>query len=168
MPASRASHFAVPHTLELPELITLVRDVAAEETWWRPLVRFDAGGRWWTLLHGDRTVDVWLLSWLTDQATELHDHGQSAAAFTAVEGALQELRVAPSGEVSVSALPSGHTRWVAPGVVHDVRNSMTEPAVSVHAYSPPLTTMTYYRSTRRGLRAGRTVCTTEPEQAVGQ
>ena len=111
---------------------------------------------------------MWLLSWLTDQATELHDHGQSAAAFTAVEGALQELRVAPSGEVSVSALPSGHTRWVAPGVVHDVRNSMTEPAVSVHAYSPPLTTMTYYRSTRRGLRAGRTVCTTEPEQAVGQ
>jgi hypothetical protein len=28
--------------------------------------------------------------------------------------------------------------------------------------------MTYYRSTRRGLRAERTVCTTEPEQAVGQ
>jgi hypothetical protein len=28
--------------------------------------------------------------------------------------------------------------------VHDVENRAVEPAVSVHAYSPPLTAMSYY------------------------
>lgn len=40
-----------------------------------------------------------------------------------------------------------------PGYVHDVRNTSAGPAVSVHAYSPPLTEMTRYDLTPGGLAA---------------
>jgi hypothetical protein len=48
--------------------------------------------------------------------------------------------------------------------VHDVVNAASEPAVSVHAYSPPLTAMSYYAVDEAGsLRRTRTVLTDEPE-----
>ena len=39
---------------------------------------------------------------------------------------------------------AGPTQTVDPGDLHDVLNTGTEPAVSIHAYSPPLTRMTYW------------------------
>jgi len=38
-------------------------------------------------------------------------------------------------------LARGSVRSFGPSYVHDVRNDFTEPAVSIHAYSPPLTSM---------------------------
>lgn len=149
--------------LDLAELITLVRAVAPDDTAWRPLVRFDRTTRWWTRLHADDAVDVWLLTWLRDQATDLHDHGGSAAAFTVVSGAVEEVRAGPTGDLTRWNRRRGETRWVAPTVVHDVRNVAVEPAVTIHAYTPPLARMTYYRRTRRRLAAARTVRISEPE-----
>ncbi len=40
--------------------------------------------------------------------------------------------------------PSGATVTFGPGLVPDVHNVRTTPAVSLHVYSPPLTAMTYY------------------------
>ncbi len=48
--------------------------------------------RWYTQLHGDDELDVWLISWVPDRSTELHDHGGSLGALTVVSGALQETR----------------------------------------------------------------------------
>jgi hypothetical protein len=39
---------------------------------------------------------------------------------------------------------AGDSRGFGPRHVHDVCNPYAEPAVSVHAYSPPLTEMSYY------------------------
>jgi quercetin dioxygenase-like cupin family protein len=148
--------------LELPELVDVVRGYADDPDLWLPRVRFTADSRWWTQLHGDDTHDVWLLSWLQDQTTELHDHGGSTAAFTVVQGALEEVRV-DAGGISRTDLRPGLTQWVAPGVVHDVRNVQSLPAVSIHAYSPPLTSMTYYRQDGAALTPVRTVTGREPE-----
>lgn len=49
-------------------------------------------------------------------------------------------------------LAVGAARSFGPGHIHDVRNSSAAPAVSVHAYSPPLTSMQ-----RFDLAAGRLV-----------
>jgi quercetin dioxygenase-like cupin family protein len=103
-----------------------------------------------------------LLTWLQDQTTELHDHGGSTAAFTVVQGALEEVRV-EDGHRSAIGLRPGRTQWVAPGIVHDVRNVDVLPAVSIHAYSPPLTSMTYYRQDSAALTPIRTVEGREPE-----
>ena len=48
-------------------------------------------------------------------------------------------------------LQAGQRRPFAAGHVHDVVNVWTEPAVSVHAYSPPLTVMRRSELTAGGL-----------------
>jgi hypothetical protein len=79
-----------------------------------------------------------------------------------VQGALEEVRI-EAGKLSATDLGPGRTQWVAPGVVHDVRNVESLPAVSIHAYSPPLTSMTYYRQDGASLVPTHTVTGREPE-----
>ncbi|MGW6129172.1 cysteine dioxygenase [Cellulomonas sp. NPDC055163] len=151
-------------TLRLTELAALTRSLAERPDLWRPLVRFDQGSRWWTRLEGPAGTDVWLLSWLTSQGTELHDHGPSAAAFTVVRGALTENRPGGGDTLASRTFAAGRTQTVVPGAVHDVVNVHAEPAVSIHAYSPPLLAMTYYTLGGGGLTPTRTVLTDQPEQ----
>src|SRR3954471_7875779 len=115
-----------PSALDLDDLVSITRDIAADEGAWRHLVRFREDGRWWTRLHGDAALDVWLLTWLADQSTDLHDHGASAAAFTVCEGSLSEVRLTGLTERR-TVVAAGSTRTVAPGIVHDVRNPSGRP-----------------------------------------
>jgi hypothetical protein len=133
-----------------------------------PFVAFESGTRWHRRVHRDEHLDVWLLTWLPTQSTELHDHGGSSGAFTVVAGELTELLPQPADDGSY--LLRGH-RWsrgsttvFGPRHVHDVVNRGRVPAVSVHAYSPPLTSMRYYSvDCGPGLSVTRTVLTDEPE-----
>ncbi|MEN0130160.1 MAG: cysteine dioxygenase family protein [Brevundimonas sp.] len=151
-------------SLSTDELAALTQSLAAQPELWRPLVQFQEGGRWWTRLAAPAGVDVWLLTWLPTQGTELHDHGASSAAFTIVAGTLTEFRPGPGATPVPRAFATGLTQTVEPGDLHDVLNAGTEPAVSIHAYSPPLTRMTYWARTLDGqLVPARTVDTDEPE-----
>ena len=47
--------------------------------------------------------------------------------------------------------------------MHDVRNLSTGPAVSVHAYSPPLTSMAFYDHVDGRLSRLTTLATDDPE-----
>jgi mannose-6-phosphate isomerase-like protein (cupin superfamily) len=132
------------NALTLTNLTALVRSFADDSSRWLPRLQIPVSERWWTRLYADDRVDVWLLSWLPGHATELHDHGRSAAAFTVVRGRLEEVRLTSTKQPFTVASKPGTTSWVAPGVIHDVRATGNEPAASIHAYSPPLTTMTYY------------------------
>lgn len=151
--------------LPLPDLAALVRHTAADVDAWRPKLRLpDGDERWWTRLSADRDVDLWLLSWLPGHATELHDHGSSAAAFAVVRGRLSEVRVHDRGRRTTTARRPGSVTWLAPGIIHDVRGTGRRPAVSIHAYSPPLSRMNFYADGRDGLHVVRTVQTHEPEE----
>lgn len=156
-------------TRHLP-LSMLVRQVAADPDQWAPYLQLpeQAGQRWWTRLSADSEMDVWLLSWLPGDATDLHDHGPSTAAFTVVRGELDEVRIAPDGRQFTVHRPRGSTTTLGPGVIHDVRGGGRGPAVSIHAYSPPLVQMNYYEtvaesSGERRLRLRSSVQTREPE-----
>jgi hypothetical protein len=78
---TRATEAAV-ETLTIEQLSGLVTRIAGEPNTWLPLLRMPEGRRqrWWTRLSSDPCVDVWLLAWLPGEATDLHDHGASAAA----------------------------------------------------------------------------------------
>ncbi|WP_227999784.1 cysteine dioxygenase family protein [Mycolicibacterium sp. P1-5] len=139
--------------------------------------RFDellpAGGpptdeRWYTRLHADDELDVWLISWVPGHTTELHDHGGSLGALTVLSGALHEYRW--DGErLHRRRLDAGDQAAFPLGWVHDVVGAPAVPApasatLSVHAYSPPLTAMSYYEVTERNtLRRTRTELTDGPE-----
>lgn len=121
------------------------------------------------VLHG--RFNVWLISWVPGHTTELHDHGGSLGALTVLSGALHEYRW--DGErLHRRRLDAGDQAAFPLGWVHDVvRARGSAPAdppasatLSVHAYSPPLTAMSYYEVTQRNtLRRTRTELTDEPE-----
>jgi len=66
-------------------------------------------------------------------------------------GTLRE-RAAPGRRPGPSIrVPRGEVRSFGPWYVHDVINASVQPAVSVHAYSPPLTSMRRFEFGPAGL-----------------
>jgi predicted metal-dependent enzyme (double-stranded beta helix superfamily) len=152
---------AGPVRLSQARLRQLVSAVAAQPESWAGLVRFGAGQRWYRRLELAEDREVWLLSWLPGQGTGFHDHGLAAGAFAVVQGRLRERTVtaAPgparrrpgAGALRQRTVAAGGIRSFGPRYVHDVANASAEPAVTVHAYSPPLTAMRRYELTESGL-----------------
>src|SRR6516162_2089460 len=127
--------------LSQARLRQIVQSVAASEHEWLSLVRYDLDRRWYQRLTSDDDHEVWLLSWLPGQRTGFHDHGESSGAFKVARGALRE-RTAPGRRPGPSAaVLRGQVRSFGPWYIHDVINASVQPAVSVHAYSPPLASM---------------------------
>ncbi len=145
------------------DLAHLLAEFAADLDSWRPLVQQFPERRWWTPLVRNGLVDVWLITWPALQSVDLHDHGASTAALTVVEGRLEHVLASQGGELSTETLAPGTLLTVEPRAVHDVRNAGAVPAVSIHAYSPPLAKMTFYEREPGRLRPLRTVFTDEPE-----
>ena len=126
--------------------------------------------RWSTRLYSDDDVDVWLISWVPDRNAELHDHAGSFGALTVLSGALSEFRWA-GDRLRHRTLEAGDQASFPLGWVHDVVRApdapgaeVVTPTLSVHAYSPPLSAMSYYEVTDHGtLRRTRTELTDLPE-----
>ncbi|MGZ4668349.1 MAG: cysteine dioxygenase [Blastococcus sp.] len=133
------------------DLWTPLVDFRAESRWTRLLTPADLSGALDPSLHTELAgAEVWLLSWLPGQGTDMHDHGASSGAFAVARGTLTE-RVVTFGRrgrrprESSTELPAGRARFFGPHYVHQVRNDGKEPAVSVHVYAPRLSVMNTYR-----------------------
>jgi hypothetical protein len=104
--------------------------------------------RSWRLIAQTRDFDAWLIAWPSRTGAELHDHGGSRGALHVVNGSLIESIPwrDDAGRVTLARreVHSGVTLAFGAGHVHDVRNDATAPALSLHVYSPPLTSMIYY------------------------
>lgn len=122
-----------------PRLAERAREFARNSHEWLHRVRLDPDGRWYERIHQDTDHEIWVISWLPGQFTGFHDHGDSAGAFAVALGTLEEHRVR-----AVRPVGTGEARSFGPGYVHDVRNTSDAPAVSVHIYSPPLSSMRRY------------------------
>jgi predicted metal-dependent enzyme (double-stranded beta helix superfamily) len=151
-----ASWCAVPGAgarLTQNQLGQLAGRIASGPGDWSQLVRFSTGQRWYHRLVLADDYEIWLLSWLPGQHTGFHDHGEAAGAFAVASGQLAE-RTVPAGQRRASSrtVAAGAVRSFGSHYVHDVLNTSAGPAVSVHAYSPPLTAMRRYELTADGLR----------------
>ena len=143
------------------ELAAKVRQLTSTPAEWVARVRLDPEGRWYEQMHMGDTYELWLISWLPGQSTGFHDHGGANGAFGVVWGQLDEYTVADGANLAVSgarAIVPGTVRSFGKRHIHDVRNTETagSVAVSVHAYSPPLSAMTRYDLTPSGLTSIRT------------
>ena len=121
------------------ELANIVSLIASSEGW-IDRVRLRTEQRWYERLYHGPDHDIWVISWLPGQSTGFHDHGESAGAFVVATGILEEHR---PDEQTVVIRP-GQPRAFGPDYAHDVRNVSLGPAVSIHAYSPPLSKMNEY------------------------
>lgn len=176
-PLDRAVASALPTRLRPADLLRLTDEGAEDVLAGRYDHLLPPGGvwplerRWAARLLADDEVDVWLISWTPDKSTELHDHAGSLGALTVLSGALSEFRW-NGKELRGRTLTAGDQASFPIGWVHDVMRAPAavesagplDPTLSVHAYSPPLTAMSYYEVTGHGtLRRTRTVLTDQPE-----
>ena len=178
---SRPRSVPGPTRLRLADLLHITDRTADDVLSGRYDQVVPAGGvptddRWFVRLHGDDEVDVWLISWVPGHRTELHDHGGSLGALTLLSGSLDEFRW-DGDRLRCRRLEAGDQAGFPLGWVHDVVWAPTGPRVpaasvsatpetslSVHAYSPPLTVMSYYEVTsQHRLRRQRTELTDQPE-----
>src|SRR3984885_819958 len=135
--AGRSADKAVLRTPE--ELADIVAEFARRDGWIEK-VRLRTDQRWYERLHLGPEHDIWVISWLPGQSTGFHDHGASAGAFFLAPGILEEHR--PGARVRV--IHPGVPLAFGPDYAHDVRNVSLAPAISIHAYSPPLSDMNEY------------------------
>jgi hypothetical protein len=126
------------------ELRDLVSRIAADPQQWRPLVRFDTAERHFAQLWRDDQVDVWVISWANGNDTGFHDHDVSSGAVAVVEGELVEERLVVGGAPRVLRHRAGETFDFDASHVHRMHQDAAVPAVSIHAYSPPLWRMGTY------------------------
>lgn len=155
--------FAVPpNTVALSAAPTsahpalIARRLAADPARWRHLLAFHPGERFVTLLEQTAGQEIWLMSWLPGQGTDLHNHGGATGAFTVVSGTLTERVARGSGTElpveTVHRVTTGQSRVFGPGYVHQVTNTGAGPAVSIHVYRPGRLPMINYQLDRDDLR----------------
>lgn len=168
----------MPHggVLNVDELEKLVRDIANDPTIWEPLVVEDRERRRYRLLLEDDRIDVWVLSWMPGQGTGFHDHDHSGVGLICTRGeVLERQMLLPTGASDVIMSP-GVSRQGVGGYIHSVAHHSGEPAVTIHAYSPPLVHVGQYRADAQGVLSreiehGRqelldnTIAAVDPERA---
>ncbi len=126
------------------ELLTdIATGLAASEVLWRPHAHHDPELRRPVRLVVCDLWEAWVVGWTPGQHVDVHDHGDSAGALVVVEGHLVEML--PAGpHRQLRTWGPGAVVDLPVGVVHDVVGLGPGASTSIHVYSPPLSTMTYY------------------------
>jgi quercetin dioxygenase-like cupin family protein len=131
-------------SLEIEQLARFVDELAAQPERWSHLVRHEDDIRVYEQIWDDEDVNAWLICWSEDQDTGFHDHDESAAAIRVLDGHVREDRLRLAAQPSTKLIGPGRTFTLPPTAIHRVLHAGTGPAVTIHAYSPPLTRMGAY------------------------
>jgi predicted metal-dependent enzyme (double-stranded beta helix superfamily) len=156
----------VHRDLDVDELRELVGRIAADPEQWRALVAAGATDRHFEQLWRDDHVDVWVITWASGNDTGFHDHDVSRGAVAVVEGELVEERLVVGGAPRELRHRAGETFHFDASHVHRMRQDAATPAVSIHAYSPPLWRMGTYEVEPDGTLRRRSISYAEELRPV--
>jgi mannose-6-phosphate isomerase-like protein (cupin superfamily) len=132
--------------MDAAALESFVRDLVATPELWRDHVRHCDDVRVYEQIWDDEDVNAWVICWSEDQDTGFHDHDRSGAAIAVISGQVREERLTVGDTRPVSReLGSGEVFAVPPVAIHRVLHAGDAPAVTIHAYSPPLSQTGAYR-----------------------
>src|SRR5438270_10674278 len=115
-----------------------VHELVGRPELWDELVRHDGDIRVYEQIWDDDEVNAWLICWSEDQDTGFHDHDESAAAIVVIDGSVREERLRLAGGPTAKVIAAGETFHVPSTSIHRVLHAGDRPAVTIHAYSPPL------------------------------
>jgi mannose-6-phosphate isomerase-like protein (cupin superfamily) len=132
-------------SLTTAELEQFVADLVGDPDRWRRHVRHSDDLRVYELIWDDDDVNAWIICWSEDQDTGFHDHDSSAAAIAVISGEVREERLRLGAAPEVRTFGPGERLTVPPVAIHRVLHAGHAPAVTIHAYSPPLTRTGAYR-----------------------
>lgn len=111
---------------------------------WQGLIKHSRDGRIFEPVWDTEDVNAWLICWSDNHDTGWHDHDASGAAIFVLDGQVREERLRLVRRPASRLLGPGATFYVPPTAIHRVLHAGSGPAVTLHAYSPPLTRMGAY------------------------
>jgi quercetin dioxygenase-like cupin family protein len=132
-------------SLSLDELEHFATALARSPDRWHHLVRHADDARVYEQIWDDDDVNAWVICWSEDQDTGFHDHDESAAAIAVLDGRVREDRLALGAAPRSREIAAGEVFTLAPVAIHRVLHAGDGPAVTIHAYSPPLRRTGAYR-----------------------
>jgi quercetin dioxygenase-like cupin family protein len=144
------------------QLERFVEGLASSRARWEHLVLHADDFRVYEQIWDDDVVNAWLICWSEDQDTGFHDHDESTAAIAVISGQVREDRLRLGSPPASQVIRAGSSFTVPPEAIHRVLHSGNRPAVTIHAYSPPLVRSGAYRTGAQG-ELLRDVVTTEEE-----
>jgi len=147
--------------LSAAELHAFVKDLADRPELWIELVTHDRGKRRYDELLSDAHLTAWLICWMDDHDTGFHDHDVSCGAVAVVSGAVREQRLVISGPPRDRTFRAGASFHFSASDIHRVRHTGSDPAVTLHVYSPPLLRMGAYAIAEDGVLARRAMSSSE-------
>ncbi len=112
---------------------------------WRHLVRHERDTRVYEQIFADARVNAWLICWSDNQDTGFHDHDESAGGIAVIAGRVREERLVVGAAPVARECVAGECLNVPAHAIHRVLHAGTQPAVTIHAYSPPLVRMGAYQ-----------------------
>jgi quercetin dioxygenase-like cupin family protein len=127
------------------ELERFVAGLAESPERWRHAVRHASDVRVYEQIWDDQQVNAWLICWSEDQDTGFHDHDESGAAIAVISGQVREDRLRLGGAPRSQTFGCGEIFTVPAVAIHRVLHAGDAPAVTLHAYSPPLVRTGAYR-----------------------
>jgi quercetin dioxygenase-like cupin family protein len=137
-------------SLIIERLEKFVAELAASPDQWSHVIRHSDDGRVYELIWDDEDVNARVICWSEDQDTGYHDHDQSAAAISVISGQVREERLRLGRSPLSRTVQGGSTFTVPPAAIHRVLHAGDLPAVTIHAYSPPLSRTGTYRQGPNG------------------
>lgn len=132
-------------SLTLEQLERFVASLAATTERWAHLVRHEREARPSQRIWDDEHINAWVICWSEDHDTGFHDHDDSGAGIAVISGRVREERLRLGSAPRTRELGPGAVFNVPSVAIHRVLHAGDEPAVTIHAYSPPLTRMGAYR-----------------------
>src|SRR5437660_11589820 len=132
-------------SLSAEQLEQFVSELVASPERWVHLVRHCDAVRVYEQIWDDEDVNAWVICWSEDHDTGFHDHDESGAAIAVISGAVREDRLRVGAGPRCRVVTAGDTLTVPPVAIHRVLHAGDGPAVTIHAYSPPLTCTGAYR-----------------------
>jgi len=161
-----AHRLAADHDLARNELAELVGAIVRDPALWKPFVQFRTNERHYEQLWRDDHVDIWIISWVDGNDTGFHDHDTSSGAVAVAVGEVVE------EQFMLSAAPR-RIRHRAGAVfdfdahhVHRMCQDSRAPAVTIHAYSPPLVRLGAYAVSADGALRRESISYTEELRPV--
>lgn len=130
--------------MKTDDLVAFVQGLAGRPEEWRHLVDHDRATRTYSELLRDGDLAVWLICWMDEADTGFHDHDVSSGAVAVVSGTVREDRLVLGAEPVSRVLGPGSAFSFEASDIHRVSHAGDEPAVTLHAYSPPLWRMGAY------------------------
>lgn len=123
----------------------IVARLAAEPARWRPLVCHERDVRVYEPLPLiEEDANAWLICWSGGQDTGFHDHDISAGAVAVLAGSVREERLAVGAPAISREFAAGQRFSIPAHSIHRVLHAGRVPAITLHAYSPPLLRMGAY------------------------